>query len=145
MNLRLNKKDTFALWAVVLLSAIIGIFGKYEIPLSIYSDLITFLSILVGFQVAAFAMLFSSPTVKALYEIKDAENKYITLKHRLKNYYEFAFSLSLISILLIFMLEIFNLNILWINRAVILSIITSNIFIHYRTMRFLYKVFIKDR
>ena len=95
-------------------------------------------------------MVFISPVVKKLYNIKDNENGYITLKHRLKNYYKFAFNVALLSIITIFVLNIFNptqigtINLSWIKRAAIFSIIASNIFANYRTMNFLYKIFIKD-
>ena len=141
----LYKKDRIILGVVLFCSILAGIFIKAKMSSGLYSDLITFLSILIGFQIAAFAILFTSPTVKALYETKDTENPYITLKHRLKNYYKFAFNLSLGSILLIFILQMFSFEIIWLKRIIILTIITSNIFVHYRTVNFLYKIFIKDK
>lgn len=132
----------------------LGLVCNFTPTTNLYSNLITFISILTGFQITSFAMLFSSSMVKGLYKIKDNENPYITLKHRLKNYYKFAFNLALLSIVIIFILEIFKPNrittpltvidLSWISRSAVFAIIASNIFANYKTMNMLYKIFIQN-
>ncbi|GEM_PF-919779 len=146
----LYKKDKWYFYVLCFCTILLGVFYNFNVTQVLYSDLITFISILMGFQITSFSMVFISPVVKKLYNIKDNENGYITLKHRLKNYYKFAFNVALLSIITIFVLNIFNptqigtINLSWIKRAAIFSIIASNIFANYRTMNFLYKIFIKD-
>ena len=65
------------------------------------SAVITFLSIVIGFQMTAFALLFSSDTVKRLYNTKDENNPRLTLCHTLKNNYNYIFSILSIIILII--------------------------------------------
>ena len=99
-------------------------------------------------------MLFTSAMIKSFYKIKDNEDAYITLKHRLKNYYKFAFNLALISIVAVFALDIFKLgyietpwlsmNLVWVSRSSIFCIIASNIFANYKTTNLLYKVFVQN-
>lgn len=150
----LYKKDKRYFYALCFCTVLLGIFYNFDITQGLYSDLITFISILMGFQITSFSMVFVSPVVKKLYNVKDNENGYITLKHRLKNYYKFAFNVALVSVIAIFVLNIFNthliatrffvINVSWIKRAAVFSIIASNIFANYKTMNFLYKIFIKD-
>ncbi|MBQ7949881.1 MAG: hypothetical protein IJ276_02750 [Alphaproteobacteria bacterium] len=150
----LSKNDRWYFYAMCLCTVLLGIFYKFDIAAGLYSNLITFISILMGFQITSFSMVFVSPVVKKLYNVKDNENGYITLKHRLKNYYKFAFNVALVSIITIFVLDIFNphqiatrwfiINLSWVKRGAVFSIIASNIFANYKTMNFLYKIFIKD-
>lgn len=150
----LNKKDKRYFYAMCFCTVLLGLCYNFDVTQGLYSDLITFISILMGFQITSFSMVFVSPVVKKLYNVKDNENGYITLKHRLKNYYKFAFNVALVSVIAIFVLNIFNphqiatrlfvINLSWVKRAIVFSIIASNIFANYKTMNFLYKIFIKD-
>lgn len=150
----LYKKDKWYFYSLFVGAVLLGSFCEFKPKPELYSDLITFISILIGFQITSFSMIFTSNVVKNFYTIKDIENKYITLKHRLKNYYKFTFNLALISIVFIFALSMFNFNqistrwgnisMYWLNRTIIFSIIALNIFANFKTMNFLYKIFIKD-
>lgn len=65
-----------------------------------FSDLITFLSIIIGFEISSLAIIFNSPLKKALF---DRKNKtYETELHRLKDYYQFSIIVSIVSICLLF-------------------------------------------
>lgn len=117
---------------------------KYDL-----SNLITFLSIILGFQIGAFTLLFSSPTVRDLYQIKDKENNRITQKHRLKNYYRTSFLVSILSIL--FLISFDNQNKLFVETkyssyfiCTLPAIIFLNVYVLFKTNFFLYKIFIKD-
>lgn len=150
----LCRRDRKYFYTICCGAICLGLVCNFTPTTNLYSNLITFISILTGFQITSFAMLFSSSIVKGLYKIKDNENSYITLKHRLKNYYKFAFNLALLSIVIIFILEIFKPNhittpltvidLSWIGRSAVFSIIASNIFANYKTMNMLYKIFIQN-
>lgn len=150
----LCRRDRKYFYTICCGAICLGLVCNFTPTTNLYSNLITFISILTGFQITSFAMLFSSSMVKGLYKIKDNENSYITLKHRLKNYYKFAFNLALLSIVIIFILEIFKPNhittpltvidLSWIGRSSVFSIIASNIFANYKTMNMLYKIFIQN-
>ena len=97
----LCRRDRKYFYTICCGAICLGLVCNFTPTTNLYSNLITFISILTGFQITSFAMLFSSSIVKGLYKIKDNENSYITLKHRLKNYYKFAFNLALLSIVII--------------------------------------------
>ena len=148
------KKDRWQIRLLGIALIILGVFLDVKIPEKLFSDLITFISILVGFQIAAFSILFTSSSVKRLYQFKDKENQYITTKHRLKNYYKFGFNLALLSIVIIFILQIvepskihtkwFEFDLSWISRSSVFCIIGLNILAVYKTVNFLYMAFMKD-
>lgn len=105
------------------------------------SDIVTFLSIIMGFQIASFSLLFTSDTVKELYNYKSSLNPRITQKHELKNYYKLSFNTSIISILLLLFIPT---NFRTISRFLYLPIILLNCYMLYVTNNFLYKIFIKE-
>lgn len=104
------------------------------------SEVITFLSIVIGFQMTAFALLFSSDTVKRLYNTKDENNPRLTLCHTLKNNYKLAFNTLLISIVfLLITSDEYRLV-----HIAVLPIIFVNAYLLYNNANILYKIFIKD-
>ena len=88
-------------WLVILiaLSLLLGLFG-FDDTFKGYSDLITFLSIMIGFKISSLSILFNSPLRKAL------RNKgckpYRTELHRIKDYYKSAITFDVISVVLMF-------------------------------------------
>lgn len=146
------KKDNFIICITSILMVIISVrFRFYFFTTKNYdpANVITFLSIILGFQTGAFALLFSSTTVRDLYKIKDLENNKITLKHRLKNYYKASFIVSILSILFLILFDTSNALIvknIFSNYFVcaIPCIIFMNTFILFKTNSLLYKIFIKD-
>lgn len=105
------------------------------------SDIVTFVSIVMGFQIAAFSLLFTSDTVKELYKHKSSSNPKITQKHELKNYYKLSFDISIISI---FILLFVPKNIPSIVHLLYLPIVLLNCCGLWVTNNFLYKIFIKE-
>lgn len=105
------------------------------------SDIIVFLSVIMGFQIAAFSLLFSSDTVKELYKYKSSSNPRITQKHELKNYYKMSFNTSIISIILLLFIPS---NFPSLERFLYLPIVLLNCFTLYVTNNFLYKIFVKE-
>lgn len=67
-----------------------------------YSDLITFLSIMVGFKITSLSILFNSPLKKTLYDRKI--KNYKTELHRLKDYYKFSVIFEVVSLAAIFII-----------------------------------------
>ena len=153
-NKLMYKKDHWQIWLLGIVLVVFGAAVDIKLPEDLFSELTTFISILVGFQIASFSILFSSPSVKRLYQFKDKENQYITIKHRLKNYYKFGFNLALLSIVIIFILQIvepskihtkwFEFDLSWISRSSVFCIIGLNILAVYKTVNFLYMAFMKD-
>lgn len=147
----MTAKDNRWLLVILVFSGIISYyirnlcFSNYT-----YDALIAFLSIITGFTLTAFSSIFSSKIVQKLFNIKDDENPSITLKHRLKNYFLFAFdgSLSSIIFLLIAPTKIYintpKINFFIYKDFFILPIISFNIFIYYKITRYFSKIFIKE-
>lgn len=146
------KKDNFIVCIISVLIFLISIrFRFYFFTTKNYdpANVITFLSIILGFQSGAFALLFSSTTVRDLYKKKDSENNKITLKHRLKNYYKSSFVVSILSIVFLILFDTSNALIarnIFSNyfACTIPCIIFTNTFILFKTNSLLYKIFIKD-
>lgn len=104
------------------------------------TNIITFLSIIMGFQITAFALLFSSETVQLLYKQKDEKFPKLTLKHRLKNYYKDSFNTLLVSIILLLLCPSH-----WrLLDVITLPIILVNSYMLYDTNKYLYKIFMKE-
>lgn len=149
------KKDRLIAYLVSLVILIVSfifkdyIFLPYENTYN-PSNLLTFFSIILGFQTSSFALLFSSSVVHNLYQIKDIENNRITQKHRLKKYYKESFLSLFLSIVFLIAFDSSN-PILKINHyfyeyfiCTIPFLIFLNGYILFRTNIFLYKIFIKE-
>lgn len=86
---------------LLLISFIIGIL-LYDNTFDRYSDMITFLSIMVGFKITSIAILYNSALKKTLYNLKNKE--YGTELHRLKYFFKHALVFEMLSILIILIL-----------------------------------------
>ena len=130
-----------------IVSFIIGYFYQTESYENGYDSIITFLSILFGFSLTAFVTLFSSNFVNDLYNIRDEQNTYITLKHRLKNYFLTSFNISIVSIILlcIFPNKLVIQNVIFYKTLLVLPIIFINSCMYYILLRYLGKIFIKNK
>ena len=73
-----------------------------------YSGLITFLSVITGFEITSLSILFNSPLKKALYDRKI--KLYRTELHRLRDLYRFSIFLSLLYIFIIMLTPDFNIE-----------------------------------
>lgn len=123
---------------ILILSVIYSYFIRPQFDTT---NVITFLSIIMGFQITAFALLFSSDTVHLLYKQKDKEFPQLTLKHRLKNYYKNSFNTLLISIIILLLCPSHWMLL----NLVTLPIILVNSYMLYTTNEYLYKIFIKEK
>lgn len=132
----MSKKYKIAYWVVFILSCVFSQFYDWKLN---SSDIVAFVSIIMGFQITAFSLLFYSNVVQKLYNEKSLNNPNITLKHELKNYYSLSFNTSLITIMLILLVpnDILKQKISFITVCI-------NSYMFYITNSFLYKIFIKE-
>lgn len=109
-----------------------------------YSDLITYLSIMIGFEITSLSIIFSSSLKKALYDTKDKMHR--TKLHRLRNYYRFSIYIDLISIIVIFLIPQFkydvSLEITITKSIIVLPIIYSSTYCLIKTCNDLMKIFV---
>ncbi|MBQ8785341.1 MAG: hypothetical protein IJZ59_04785 [Alphaproteobacteria bacterium] len=112
-----------------------------------YSAIITFISVIVGFLCTGFSILFNSAFIDSLYHIKDDENKQISLKHRIKNYFLFAFKYSIFSVMILLLypesIDIYGLK-LW-KQYFVIPIVVSNSMLYLIFINYLSKIFIKNK
>jgi hypothetical protein len=97
----MKGNDNLCFWALIIFALLLGGW-IYDSSFEGYSDLITFLSIMVGFKITSFSILFNSPLKKTLYDRKI--QKYGTELHRLKDFYKHSLFFEVISILLLFLM-----------------------------------------
>lgn len=110
-------------------ASIIAGFIILDSKFNAYSELIIFLSIMLGFLIIAISVIFNSPLKKVLYNL---QNKiYRTELHRLKNYFHFTAWLIIIYMLMIFLtpnsgLTIFKFELE--KHLIVMPILTGSIF-----------------
>ena len=132
----MNKKEKNIYLFIFIISCILSGFYNWELNVS---DIITFISLIMGFQIAAFSLLFYSRVVQDLYHTKSISNPNITLKHELKNYYKVSFNTSLITIVLILVIPDSILK-----QKISFMSIFINSYMFYVTNNFLYRIFLKE-
>jgi hypothetical protein len=91
-----NDKIKFIL--IIVLSLIIGFFFSDK-EFTSYSDIITFLSILLGFTITSISILFNSRILNLLFH--KINKDYRTELHRLKDYFKSFLYFSLFSLVLL--------------------------------------------
>lgn len=125
--------DLKIFWLVLICSFIIGgyIFDK---TYNEYSNIITFLSIMIGFKITSLSILFNSPLKKSLYDRKNLD--YGTELHRLKDFYKHSLYFEVISVALLFLITSDMKYIL------VLPIIAGSIYCFYKTTRELLNIFV---
>lgn len=97
----MKGKDNTIFWLLCAISFLAGI-KLYHSNFDEYGNVITFLSIMIGFKITSFSILFNSVLKKTLYDRKI--KKYGTELHRLKDYYKHALFFETISVLLFFII-----------------------------------------
>lgn len=97
----MKGKDNIQFWILIIVSFIVGYF-IFDKNFKRYSDLITFLSIMIGFKITSLSILFNSPLKKILFDRKI--DKYETELHRLKGFYSHSVIFEAVSIFLLFVI-----------------------------------------
>ncbi len=136
--------DNFFFWIIIIIGLFIGLF-IFNSSFNHYSDLITFLSIMVGFKISALAILFNSTLKVTLY---DRMNKtYRTELHRLKDFFKHSLYFEIISVMVIFFMPdktifvnfIFNV---FIGKYLIVSpILLGTTYCFYKICNDLFRIF----
>ena len=142
----MKGRDCCYFWIVFFISSVSG-FWVFDDQYDSDSDLITFLSIIVGFEITSLSILFNSTLKKTLYnrEIK----KYKTELHRLRDFYQFSLNVNVISIILIFIVPKFEFDICICNNTLnigkhllVMPILMCTIYCFVRLNRELFKIFV---
>jgi len=74
-----------------------------------YSDIVMFLSIIIGFEITSLSILFGSPLKRVLYDRKNILHK--TELHRLRDYYRFSIVVCVVGVVLAILVPNFSINI----------------------------------
>lgn len=115
---------------ILIISLILGTLCCKYIDINEYDSLITFLSIIIGFEITSLAILFNTPLKRTLYDrpIKH----YQTELHRLRDLYRFSIYVSLLSILIIFLTPCFCFSIKWVGcvdkSIIVLPILATSVY-----------------
>lgn len=111
-----------------------------------YSDLIIFLSIMIGFKMASLSVIFNSSLKRTLFDRKI--RYYKTELHRLRDYYKFSLIFEVVSLLYIFIIPNTVLFIsfksidLSLDKSImIMPILIGTTFCFYKTFNDLLKIF----
>lgn len=142
----MKGKDNKIFWLLLVISAIAS-YWIFDEKFNRYSDMITFLSIMIGFKITSLSILFNSPLKKTLYDRKI--EKYETELHRLKDYYKHSLIFEVISVILLFIIpenlitiEI-KLNKIIIGRyLIVLPILIGVMYCFYKVFYDLLEIFI---
>lgn len=142
----MKGKDCIWFIIILVISLIVG-FWWFDENYALDSDLITFLSIIIGFEITSLSILFNSPLKKTL---SDRRNKtYKTELHRLSDFYKFSLKVNVIGIFLIFIVPQSGVSICICNNAVnigkhilVMPILMCSIYCFGRLNCELFKIFV---
>ncbi|MBL4774917.1 MAG: hypothetical protein JKY87_02510 [Mariprofundus sp.] len=140
-------KGTDMKWflAILLFALLVG---KYLIEPSFnsYSDMITFLSIMIGFKITSLSIIFNSPLKKILYDRQIS--LYKTELHRLRAFYQHSIYFDVISVFLIFIVPArsYIINVSQVDITIgkyllVLPILLGSFFCFYKVFGDLLKIF----
>jgi hypothetical protein len=131
-------------WIVLSASFIGGLF-LFDNEFDSYSDLITYLSIMIGFKISSLSILFSSPLRKKLWDTKN--RYYKTELHRIKDYYKHAIVFETLSVIVIFIIsQSLNIDLLYNSvhfgkQSLVLPILAGSAYCLYKTCKDLFRIF----
>lgn len=100
--------DVLQIIFIFIISFVAGFFiFFYNQNKDFFTELITFLSILFGFQITAFSVLFNSKSLSTLHKLQD--ETYGNRLEKLSRYFEFTFYIEFIIIVMLFILKRFGM------------------------------------
>ncbi|MCI5227418.1 MAG: hypothetical protein D3918_12355 [Candidatus Electrothrix sp. AX2] len=136
----MKGKDLYSFYFVIIISIVISPF-VFDKDFKKYSELITFLSIIIGFTITTLAIIYGSPLTTALYDSPD-KNYYNKLK-RLKHFFSHSIYFEILSIFLIFIYpeEITIKGIIIGKHLFILPILTGTLYCFYKIFKELLHIF----
>ena len=130
----MKGNDLKLFWTIIILSFFIGMY-IFDKTYNLYSDIITFLSIMIGFKITSISILYNSPLKKSLYDRKN--NVYETELHRLNGFYKHSLFFEVISVTSLFIIT--NLDYKYL---LIFPIVLGTLFCFYKTTSELLKIFV---
>lgn len=141
------KGIDFLHFSVILILSLIFGCWRYDVGYKNYSDLITFLSIMIGFKITSLSILFNSPLKKTLFDRKI--KKYMTELHRLRDYYRHSLIFEALSIVAIFIFpkQILSFNLCGTTIIIgkyllVLPVLLGTVFCFYKITYDLLKIFV---
>jgi len=141
----MKGKDLKIFWIVTIISFLVGLF-IFDEKFDKYSDLITFLSIIIGFKISSLSILFNSPLRKTLWDLNKVK-PYKTELHRIKDYYKHSIIFEMISIILIFAIpECFTIDLLhnYVHlgkQSIVFPILIGSAYCLYKICKDLFRIF----
>jgi hypothetical protein len=139
----MKNKDLTIFIILILISTIIGYFF-WDNEFHGYSDIVTLLSIIIGFEITSLSIIFNTPLKKTLYDRKI--KNYKTELHRLRDFYRFSIYVSLISVVLVILVPDFSFRIcdsVTLKKSiVVLPIMCSSIYCFVRLCNDLFQIFV---
>lgn len=140
----MKGRDFWWLVASIMLSLLLGLFW-FDNTFKGYSDLITFLSIMIGFKISSLSILFNSPLRKDLWDKDKGCKPYRTELHRIKDYYKTAIIFDVMSVALMFVYptcwQFDWWRIHFGKQSLVLPILAGSIYCLYKVCRDLFRVF----
>lgn len=108
------KADTIILSIIILCVLVVEFFFKPDFSHeNNLNSIISFLSIYFGFLITSFSIMINSDELKKLYKKTDSENNGINLLERLAEYYKLSIFSTLLTIICILLMVLFNINFLY--------------------------------
>lgn len=108
------KSDTIILSIIILGVIAVEIFFKPDFSHeNNLNSIISFLSIYFGFLITSFSIMINSDELKKLYKKTDSENNGMNLLERLAEYYKLSIFSTLLTIICILLIILFNINFLY--------------------------------
>jgi hypothetical protein len=137
----MKGRDRCMFCTIILISLIVSPF-VFDEKFNRYSDVITYLSIMIGFKIASLSILYNSPLRKTLYDRKI--KLYETELHRIKGMFQYSVFFEVYSVMLLFILpvEIISLSHFVIGRhLIVFPILIGSVFCFYKVFNELLTVF----
>lgn len=141
----MRGKDLIIFRIVMTVSFLIGLF-IFDNRFDMYSDLITFLSIMIGFKISSLSILFNSPLRKRLWDSNHVR-PYKTELHRIKDYYKHSIVFETISIVLVFVIPTcwhinFLYNVIHLGKqSIVFPILVGSVYCLYKICKDLFRIF----
>ncbi len=136
----MKGKDLVIFVVLLVLSLIVGLFF-YDYKN--YSDIVTFLSIMIGFKITSLSIIFHSPLKRTLFDRKI--KLYKTELHRLRDFYKFSIYVSSINIVIILLVPDCTLEICQfsISKSIlVLPILISSLYCFIKLCNELFLIFV---
>ncbi|QKF82937.1 hypothetical protein CRV08_02295 [Halarcobacter ebronensis] len=127
----MKSNDLYIFIAIIVFSIFLGNY-IFDEEYKRYSDLINFLSIMIGFKIASLSILFNSPLKKTLYD--RGNYLYKTELHRLKDFYKHALYYEVFSVCILF-IDFPN------KYLIIMPIISGTVYCFYKITSELLRIF----